>query len=310
MNIAHFQLFVSSSLQFFLNESNAAIDSVEDAKKKQAKSNVTTAQEFNYTAFKKKFSNFDLNTMEFELPRLEFQFFDKIRNIGDLVYILDLVFRIYFTIRLCFKYWDAGSIKLPTIDIRTEKEIVNPLKLSTGRLFIHILTNPLVGALIAALIATWTVSLTTAAYLPLYAEYSTGCIPSGGKGTFISGNLYSSGYNYASRKGSASLMEKIEKIEVTKTNTCSKEYITSFNRQNNDEDRLASNVNFIESLSVQMALYDQCIDTDEANSQFRLACCNETGYDMCDDQSSSVPLFSCPMNDYVYPPVAFSPPGK
>ncbi len=263
----------------------------------------------NFTAIKTKLSNFDMNFEKLQPPGVEFElWFLQIASIGDLAFLIDYAFRIYFSIRLCFKYWDAGQIQLPKIDIRTHKEITNPFKFSHGRLFMYFFTNPLIGVLLGGLALVWIFGLVTSAYLPFYVEYRSGCIPKEGNGTFISENVYSLAYNFAYNDGSSSLVKTNEYLDTKKTNTCSVRYTSSAQRRNDDIVEYDKKLSSIQTVASRMDLFEQCIDVEVADAQYRIACCNQPGYEACNDEQDL--RFGCPLNALSLESLPFSPPGK
>ncbi len=294
-----------------MNQSTLALDTFANAQSTNGTTNVTRSlPKLNFTAVKSTISNVDLNFERLKAPSLDFNlWFLEITSIVDFAFLVDYAFRIYFTIRLCFKYWDAGYIKLPPADVRTQKEIKNPFKQSNGRLLINLLTNPLVGGMLVGSIVAWFVGLATSAYLPLFREYRSGCIPNGGNGTFVAENLFTSSYNFAYREGSSILVKRVDKIELERTNTCSVNTVSSTKKQNDDSDMLTSFKNSIQSAQGPMGLFERCIDSELTDALFRVACCNQTGYEICDD---SVPPYVCPFRaSFEFePPLPFSPPGE
>lgn len=229
-------------------------------------------------------SNVDISFEKWMKPSLDFDlWFLKFASLSDVLFLLDFGFRIYFSFRLFFKYWDAGSIRLPEVDVRRHKEVKNPFKMSKGRMIILLFTNPLVGAFLLGLISLWIVSLASSVYTPLYKEYINGCVPWYGNGTFITSNVYSMAYNFAYQEGSSSLVKGIENFDDKRTTMCSSLYSESATKQNNDMLQIDSLSKSLEATGIHMVRLDRCLDTDRLDALFRQACCGQMGYEECSD---------------------------
>ena len=262
------------------------------------------------TAIKTKITNFDISFEGLRAPTIDFDIWlIEIVSVGDLFFLVDWVFRVYFTIRLCFKYWDVSSVKIPQVDIRTEKEVFNPFKLNHGRLFFLVVSNPLVGALLASTIVIWILAFSTSVYIPIFEEYRSGCIPQDANGTFVAENIYSSAYNFAYRDGSSSLVKGADTFETTKSNTCASMFTSSATKQNDNAGNYGAFSRSIQTVGYQMSLFEKCIDKELADAQFSLACCSQAGYARCDDGRDASPL-TCPMDNQLIPSIPYSPPGK
>jgi hypothetical protein len=293
----------------FITESMRSINNVANATGSMdvANNNTKVSREANATTMQAKISNFEFRMEGLTSPSIDIDLWIfGIVSLGDILFLVDYAFRVYFSIRLVFRYWSASSIKLPEIDIRREKELsANPLEWNHGRLFVAIISNPLTGLLVASVVISWVVTFTTSVYTPLFSEYRSGCIPEVANGTFISSNLYSTSYNYAYNEGSSVLVEGVEIFEASKNNICSNNFISSANKQNGDASKLAGNSQLISTLQYQMAVFDKCIDTDSIDLYFSAACCGQEGYQSCQELDAS--NFTCPMTGTSLP---FQRPGK
>lgn len=236
-----------------------------------------------------------------------------------MLFFLDFAFRIYFSIRLFFKYWDAGSIKMPQVDIRLYREVKNPFKMSKGRLFILLFTNPIVGASMLGLVGVWILTFAVSVYTPLYTEYTNGCVPQQGNGTFLTSNVYSTAYNFAYQEGSRSLVKGIEKFDSYRSSTCSSMFTASTNKQNNDILQVDSFTNTLNTTNNHMLHLQTCLDTNQLDPLFQIACCGEAGYGECNnnnnnnnnnDTANTTKQYVCPMKRATDPPVAYSEPGR
>ena len=245
-------------------------------------------------------------------PNLDFDlWFLKFASVSDMLYLLDFVFRIYFSIRLFFKYWDAGSIKIPDVDVRLYKEVKNPFKMSNGRLIILLFTNPLIGVFLMIFVGTWVVTVVSSVYTPLYMEYVNGCVPQHGNGTFMTANVYSAAYNFAYQEGSTSLVKGIKKFDRERSSRCSSMYAASATKENDDMLQIDS---FAKSLLVtndHMERLRKCLDIARLDMQFQSACCGKTGYKSCNNTTpSDEKQYICPMQESLNGSMPFREPGE
>lgn len=240
-------------------------------------------------------------------PDIDFDlWFLDIVAIGDVMFLADYAIRIFFSVRMCCKYWSVSAVKLPHIDLRTEKELAtNPFKWNNGRLFIAMISNPLTGLLLMSIIISWIVTFSTSVYFPILDEYKSGCTAKSGNGTFISENLYPSAYNYAYNGGTSSLIKGMESIEKNRTNTCSSEYTTSAQKYNEDTRKFTGYLQLIMQVQNEMESFGKCIDPNLIDAQFESACCNHSGYVSCQD--TIMPNITCPM---MIDGTPYPPPGK
>ena len=296
----------------FLAEATTTINNVANASSRPEVKNLTSAvNNVNFTALKSKFTNFDFDFEKLTMPGLDFNLWllDVI-SLGDLFFAVDFIFRVYFTIQLCFKYWDVSAVKTPQIDIRAEKEFaINPFEWSNGQLLIALLSNPLTGILLSSIIISWVAAFTTSIYIPIFDEYKSGCVPTNANGTFISENFYSSSYNYAYNEGSSSLIENLERLETAKMNTCSSMFPSSVAKQNDDARQIQGDSQLIPSIQHQIGLIEKCVDIDTADAYFDIACCDKLGYGECDEVNNTFD-FVCPINHNLDPPIPYLRPGK
>jgi hypothetical protein len=264
----------------------------------------------NITSVQNRISNVDLSFESLMKPSLDFDlWFLKFASVSEMIFLLDFVLRIYLSIRMFFRYWDSGSIKLPEVDVRTQKEIRNPFKMSNGRLIILLFTNPLVGAFLLMVVGAWILSFASSVYTPLYKEFVNGCVPQTGNGTFITSNIYSMSYNLAYQDGTSSLVKGIESFDAERSKQCTSIYAKSASKQNDDMIQLASYAKSLQTTGERMALFEKCTDIDLADTQFQLACCGEIGYDECGNNTSiEQSSFICPMDARLNIP--HSSPGK
>ena len=269
------------------------------------------ALDTNYTGVKIEAISFKITFERLMAPDIDFDIWMlKFTSLADAVFIVDFIFRIYFSVRMCYRWWQVSEVKIPHVDIRTQTEIWNPFQVSNGRAIVLFFTNPMFGSLLGGVLALLLVTAVTTVYMPLYNEYRQGCVPLDASGTFFSKNVYSSGYNFAYRDGSSSLVKTIDTLEVQRSNTCSAMYMSSVNKQIKDSSELASDLKSIDTIGGKMRTFDKCIDIELIDEMFQTACCNQTGYTFCENSESSALDLECPLNNLQDPNAPFLPPGK
>jgi hypothetical protein len=207
----------------------------------------------------------------------------RFTSITDLLYYFDYSIRAFLTLRLCYKYWKVSEVRVPTIDIRYQKPILNPFKMTNGRLLILFFTNPMIGAVILSFMALATAGTIVSIYVPLYREYKVGCVNdiATSNGSFIGHNLYSSSYNFALRKGRSFIVKETNFIDVQKSNTCYQMYKDSVAKLNEQIEEFNTQSQIIENVANHVRVIEQCVDSELLDTQFRIACCNQSGYDSC-----------------------------
>ena len=265
----------------------------------------------NVSQVKNKLSNFDMTFEAFTNPNLDFElWFLKFASISDLLFLLDFAFRTYFTVRMCFRFWDAGSISLPEVDIvRSTKPIRNPLKMTNGRLLTHLFANPFIGLMLLMLLGSWLVSMVSSVYLPLYEEYNNGCVPANGNGTFFTDNLFSSAYNFAYQEGSSLIVERLEDFDTMRTEACTSMYTQSTIEERENEILLAS---FKSSLNISRGKMEEMLNciSEDIDIHFQQACCGYDGYPNCNPEVKSDVVVACSFHDKVIPSKPYQPPGE
>jgi hypothetical protein len=261
------------------------------------------------TAIQSDMRDFDVTFERLTAPGITFDiWFLKFSSMSDLLFMIDYVFRIFFTLRMCYKYWHVSEVQIPKVDIRTQKEVTNPFEMSNGRLIISFFTNPMIGAFLGSIITVATAATIMSVYFPLYTEYRNGCIPSEANGTFIGENVYSSAYNFAYREGSSSILRGIDQLDMLKANACGSMNLSSVKKYNEQLAISASHSQIISRIGNQMGILERCIDTEISDLQYIAACCNHEGYSGC---NNDVPLIlTCPLDLRQTPAKPYAPPGN
>jgi hypothetical protein len=227
-------------------------------------------------------------------------------NVGDLsgMFVLfDYIYRGYRTLYIFGKFWRRSGLKIPDADMRTDKGESNLMKVPPQLLLFRLMTHPLMASVLILIFVTIAVFYLAQAYVPLYSEYVGGCVLRETNGTFISKNLYSITYNYASEDGNQDYFNGMEDYNLVRTDYCAEYTTASQEQQQEDQLFIASLQSAHASMKDDVFLMEQCIDTDAMDARFEEACCGKPGYEACsyygaDGNSSLV----CPLNDYTNKP--------
>ena len=249
----------------------------------------------------------------------------SLTNIQGYFFLVDYVYRIYNCGRLINKYWSAGSVKLPVVDIRAysnDQGIGRRLRVDPRRtIFMLFVANPFIGMAMMGLLFISCVSLLAAIYAPLYSDYVNGCVKMPEQQmlnnniatTFLSMNLYSISYNYISHKGDNIKTKGITYLNDKNQELCTKFFDSSILQQNEDIDKYARLMNAYNQTSIDMNIFNNCLDIKKLDRKFQEFCCDLQGYKGCYNfkkQSSANDGANCPMNQLVSPPIPFSSPGN
>ena len=231
--------------------------------------------------------------------------------LGDAIFLFDLFFRIYSTIRHFYRYWSVGALTLPKVDLKSkmEKKPRNLLKMPTFRLVVLIITNPAMGVFTLTMTVGWLVSFAASVYAPIYQDYLVGCITPAGGGTFISKNLFSVAYNHAYQDGSSRLLNGLEKFDSARAKACSSSYATSATKYNYHATIFESLFDAQNRSTNQMDLMKRCLAKGALSDVYRKACCGVEGYESSCFTDNEKFNQTCPLNDMVQPAVPFLPPA-
>jgi hypothetical protein len=275
-------------------------------------SNESIGFKTNLTEIASKLRNFDVSFEKLISPKINFDiWFLRFTSLSDLLYLFDYSMRAFFTLRLVYKYWRVSEVKVPTIDVRHRKPVLNPFQMTNGRLVILFFTNPMVGASILLFLALATAGTIVSIYIPLYKEYKNGCLNSvSAHGTFIGYNIYSSSYKFALRAGSSSIVKDTDAIDVQRSNVCKKMHKDSVTKLNDQIEDYNIQTQIIENVARHVGVIEQCVDSEVLDAQFEIACCNYSGYDRCSNNTVNIYNYSCPLNYEDVPANPYLPPGK
>ena len=142
-------------------------------------------------------------------------------SLSEMLFYADFMFRAYQSIRLMYYYWGRGGLKIPDVDVTCDREPISIFSVSPPRLFALVISNPMTPAFIGAIFTVWGAALLASIYTPLYEEYISGCLQGAENGTFVTENLFSISYNYASQDGNSATFAGLDAYDVQRAELCS-----------------------------------------------------------------------------------------
>lgn len=253
---------------------------------------------FNITEIKNRATSVNLSFEGPQNPDMDFKlWFLQVASFSDGLVYLDYVFRCYISIRLFVSYWFATALTMPIIDLRVNKESMNPFRMHPARIFLTFVTSPQGLFVIFLASSTWILGMVAVLYVPLLQSYTSGCVRTHGNGTFITKNLYSVGYNYAYQDGSSLLVKGMEAFDVKLGETCNSKHTASTNVQNTMRSNVTTYLRFQREVSDSMLFARRCIDTEVLDSAFTDACCGIVTYPDCILGNLPTSNATCPMDD-------------
>jgi hypothetical protein len=265
---------------------------------------------FNYSDFANRASEFEWNFESLRGPGFDINlWFISFGNITSMLFALDFAFRAYQSIRLAYYYWTRGAVGIPDVDLSADQEPSNPFRLSTPRLFALIASHPMTPAFITLFFVIWGGALMSSIYEPLYEDYIHGCVQGGENGTFLTENVFSLAYNYASQDGNSATLAGIDSHDMRRSEICSQYGSNSANSMNGDTGELATLKAAHAKSMESMMLYSTCIDYSTLDVDVSGACCGLSGFAACDAAKGEPSGYSCPINELVTPNVPFEVPG-
>ena len=241
-------------------------------------------------------------------PGIDFDtFILELLGIGNFLFFVDFAIRIYFSTRLIYKYWDSSSIDIPRIDLSKVQNSWNALKTSPSRLLFSVVFNKVTASIVLGFLGFSVLVLISSIYIPLYNEYISGCVNANGTGTFLTKNMYSMAYNFASRDGNKAVIEGLHNLDSSRIESCSEFRSTSAKNYQDEIISLASLKYSNTQTLAGMNLFERCLDVDNMDNLYQDACCGELGYDICASNQSFPEL--CPWNDLITTKAPFLSPG-
>jgi len=334
--------------QVFMERTAVALDAFSELSQSETNHEILgdTSSFFNITSIQTKLSNVDISFKSLIRPGIDFDlWFLRLNSFGDVLFLFDLIYRLYNTVRVVYKYWIAGDLTLPEVDTRSTvtarrkqasavaaaSNAKKILRTPTIRILVEIIVHPAVGFTIFVFSMWWVISIAVALYTPLYQEYLAGCVlakfpttnsAGSSNGTFVTSNLLSLSYNHAYQDGSTKLLEGLDRFDADRGEICASRYAPSASRYQNDVTIFASLFDTHNVTTTNMDLMKRCINVDALDAAFHDACCNVEGYSsscraygdaslsLSAEGANSVNGTTCPMNELLQPPAPFLPPSE
>ena len=200
-----------------------------------------------------------------------------LRVVGNIMQILDTVWRIFQTIRIIRRFWGRSALSVSQIDVTTDTES----RSRAGRLFnplqgcALILTHPIVlmGVLLGFLFIIGGTAFTL--YQPIFGAYRSGCLDRDsagqliGDGTFLTQNVYALSFNYASNDGNRIRLNGLDAYDTNRGEVCAR----YGEKSANDEQRVQAEMDVIVGAHTRtqadVALMNRCYDLDMLDASFQ-----------------------------------------
>jgi len=139
-------------------------------------------------------------------------------------------------------------------------------------------------------------SLVYQMYIPLAAEYKSGCVQHHENGTVLTNNLYSIAYNYASDDGNSQGAKALSEYDRRRSEFCSLHSLPSIESYNKDMGELLALQESHERSQHQIGLYEDCINIVSVDEQLADACCAEELYGNSCTVEMAATTEKCPKN--------------
>jgi hypothetical protein len=237
----------------------------------------------------------------------------SITDVSSLLVIFDYAYRAYQSLYIFARFWGRSGLKIPDVDMRVDRDQVKFMFMSPGHLFIHVLTSPLILFSLALCFFIIFIVYLCQLYIPIFNAYTEGCVHRTTNGTFITKNLYSIAYNYASSDGNEAVFNGLSDYNVEKADYCSTFATSTQEQQSEDELYIRSLKDSQKSMRDNIYLMTQCLDGKTMDDLFKGACCGAGApYDACSAYGSddvwSNSSYVCPVDSLFDSP--FKPIGE
>ena len=141
----------------------------------------------------------------------------SIGDISNLFVVLDYVYRGYRSFVTIARFWGRSSLCIPDVDMRIDRHEVKCKFMNPRALVFSCITSSYtLISMLTIFFGVFTFYLCQI-YVPIYDQYVDGCVAGYTNGTFITNNLYSVAYNYASEDGNELQFNGIEEYNVERT---------------------------------------------------------------------------------------------
>ena len=128
-------------------------------------------------------------------------------TLHGLLYLFDYLYRGLQTVQIVGKFWSRSVCPLPSVDLQIRSSSSN------NSTFVSLVFQALPYVWLQVLLLVAFVGLaawaTAALYLQAYSDYANTCVHATSNNTFLSRNLYSAAYNYASLRGAGVIQSDI-----------------------------------------------------------------------------------------------------
>lgn len=244
-----------------------------------------------YTAGLEYVSNLDFKFAGLSGSRIDFKdFMISFGSFADIIILMDYLWRFYYMIVMIQKFWRRGALNVPDVDVRADKNSNHGYTLTPVQQYAMILSSPYVQVAVASSFVLIAVVLFCIVYIPIFQAYSDGCVESHyydrvntsdinaeGSGTFITENLYSMSYNYASREGNKHIFDGLDAFNVRRTEICAEHGTDSRNQYEADSEYFQSIINSHQNNYEKNDLLERCVDTAAMDAEIKEACCDADG---------------------------------
>lgn len=200
-------------------------------------------------------------------------------RLTTLLLIFDYVWRVVQSYRVIQRFWGRSGVKLPRPDLRFDSSDDRGQYCECLIKYVWLISTVSSSLIILIVLVIAACVVVTAAYQPIFNEYQRGCVRDDTNGTFLSSNLNSVAYNYASIEGSSQYTRRIGDYDAARTEACSV-YSTStqFERKRL---KLASYIESFETSASGIEKLEDCVDVESMSAEFDRVCCGLENYEPC-----------------------------
>jgi len=290
-----------SAFQGTAEEYSAVMEQILEALNDAERTNVTdgaadaatTAANVTYSDGLQFVSNLDFKIVGLSASRVAFaDWLLSFDSLADVLVLFDYLWRLYYTFVIIHRFWRRGGLRVPDVDVRVDGRGASGAAETPLQRAARLLTLPAVPVIVAALFAVIAASIMSTVLVPLFLEYRAGCVDNSyqgrmdgvsgeGTGTFLTENMYSMAYNYASRGGNQRIYDGLDAFNVRRTELCAEHGTDSTNAHAADDAYFRSIVASHSSNFERNELLERCIDVDAMDAMISEACSCEEGAASC-----------------------------
>jgi len=199
-----------------------------------------------------------------------------LRAISSLFSALDIVWRVFQTIRIFRRFWGRSSLAVGAVDVTTDVEsktragkLLSPMQATAT-----LLTHPLVLFTLLVSFAFVIFGSAFSIYMPIYTDYQRECVARGangmpsGDGTFLTRNAYAIAFNRASHEGNKQRLAGLDAYHLRRAEACARYGEKSANEQQ----QVQSEMNIIVSSHLrsqaEVRMMRSCYNTPMLDASF------------------------------------------